>query len=333
MNKTLIGLSVALLIGSLTLWFLRKQSEPAEETAYPDRQFAIENVEDIRRIFIADMSGRTLNISLQSNGEWLLNDSLKASPTIMESVLRALKKLSIDHIPPEATRQTVLNQMRSNSLKVEAYDEKGQKMRSILIGPPNYKGTANYAMVEGSDKPYAVRVEFSNALLQPLFSINDLNLWRSLEYININIDTIKSVELRYPTEPSESFGIYRRGDSLAIEPINPLAKIEGPGPEQRILENYLSGFSSIPAAKYIDNPRLKDSITAILPMVQIVLAYPSGKDTLELQPALGLNDSGVPDKSLGFTNFFLNRSNGDFLMIQDKQVGSILQLYSSFYKR
>jgi len=96
MKKTLILLLVlTLLLGAI--YYLTTNSGK-KKIDISDRQFAIEHVEDVHKIFVASRSSEPITIKRKGDG-WVVNDSLKAKTRTVESTLDALKKLEIAYIP------------------------------------------------------------------------------------------------------------------------------------------------------------------------------------------------------------------------------------------
>lgn len=332
MNKGTIGLLLAVLVAGVAFYYIRGRAGESGDAKYPAREFAVASEDEIGRIFIADMTGRTMDLRLRPTGEWYIGDSVKASPTIMKQATSTLTQLRIDHIPPQATQAAVLETMAATALKVEVYDKEGGKLRSLLIGNGSPKGAGSYMTVEGYDEVFVVRRGLLSGILRPLFDLRNVGSWRSLEFIAFDPQDIQSVEVRYPRQASESFRVVRAGDSLRLDPLTELVGKRAEQPQQRRLESYLEVYASIPLATYVEDSPSRDSISGMVPFAQILVERTGERrDTFELQPSLLLNERGAPDASLPFSNYWVEHGKRGFVVVQDHQINPALMRYSSFF--
>jgi len=332
MNKTLLWL-VALLFVLLGLfWFLREQEAEVKTAAYPDREFAIKDENSISRIFIADLKGRTMNLTRQSDGEWLINDTVGASVTIMDQVLYTLSKIRIDHIPPETMNKTIFESMSTSGIKIEAFDAEGQKLRSLILGPSTQDERASYMMVEGQKQPYAMKVPGHTGTLRPLFDLRNIEEWRSRDWIAIKAEDITSVEVNYPRQTGSGFSIRRVGDSLQLNAESELVEISQQAPKQRLLESYLEGFEYVPLFKREDENPMKDSLSSMIPFVEVRITQKSGEtEELSLIPAFIRKNDGSLDLEGDFNNYWVVQKPGRLQTVQIQQLREWLRDYRSFY--
>ena len=332
MNKTLVGLLVALVLAVGALLVLRERADPDPYAKFPERDFAIRDTARVHRLFIADRQGRAMTFVRQPNGSWLINDSVRASPTIMESMLVTLQQLTIDYVPPEATQRTALADMRANALKVEAFDASGERLKSLLLGTATPGTRSTFALIEGFDKPFAVRRGMMTGSIRNLFDLRSVDAFRDKVFVAYDPTEITSVEARYGTTPSESFRIARDGDSLKLAPLVELAGRPARAPVQRRLESYLEGFASVPLFYRATEFPSRDSITALRPHLQLVVELAGGqRDTLEVVPQLNRNARGVPDPAVAFSNYWVERGRDEFVVVQDQQLAPLMKSYSSFF--
>ncbi len=337
MTRTTIALLAALAIAAAAFAFVRyEENNRAEE--YPERQFAVDSPDLIGRLFIADMTGRTMDVRRETDGTWTINDSVKASATLMDQATRTLAELKIDHIPNRATTGAVQQEMAANALKVEVYDRENKKLRSILIGGGSPKSTGSYMMVEGYNDVFVVRRGALTGIIRPLFDLRDIASWRSMDFIQYRPKEIMSIEVRYPQRPSESFRVVRVGDTLRLDALNELTSLTRERPQQRRLESYLDVYENIPLSTHADQSIFRDSISAMVPAVQIVVERVSvvpgerRRDTFELQPMLLLNEKGARDASLPFSNYWVEWGRKGFVTVQDHQINPALKTYQSFFE-
>ena len=328
MSKSILGLLGLLIVLLAAFWFLRKQDTAAKMQAYPDRELAVENGDEIDRVFIADLRGRTMNLTRQPNGDWLVDDSVKASATIMERVVQVLSQLRIDHIPPNTMVPTIMESMRTTGIKIEVYNKENERLRSLILGRGTHDDRASFMMVEGQSQPYAVTVPGFTGTMRPLFSIANVEDWRSRDWLAIPPEKIEQVSIDYPNQPGASFRIERDADSLRLEPGNPLVKVTGKSPRQRLLESYLEGYVNVALFRREDNLPAKDSLKAMSPFAYVNIRLADGStEELRLIPAY----SGIPVEKGGFTNYWVIQKPGRLLSVQATKLQPWLREYRSFF--
>ena len=332
MNKSLLWL-VALLVILLGLfWFLQSKETVAKAAAYPDREFSVKDETSISRIFIADLHGRTMNLTKQKGGEWLINDSVKASVTIMDQVLNTLAKIRIDHIPPESMNEMILESMKLDGIKVEVYNTENQKIRSLIIGAGTQDDRASFMMVEGQSQPYAMKVPGLTGTLRPLFDLRSVEDWRSRDWMAIQPEEILSIEVNYPRQTGSGFSISKSGDTLKLSAESDLVEISNEAPKQRLLESYLEGFTYVPLFRRENDNPLRDSIQRMTPFAELRITKESGEiEELTLVPAHGLKNDGSRDLYGPFTNYWVAQKSGEFQTVQKQQLQQWLRDYRSFF--
>lgn len=332
MSKTTIALLLALVAGAAAFYFLRERETVEPADAYPERRFAVDDRDDVHRIFAADMTGRSMDFRRRPDGTWTINDTLPASPSVIAQMVATLEQLRIDHVPTRATAEVQRQNLASNGLKVEAYDAEGRKLTGVLIGASVRKGAGSYMVVDGYDEVFAVRRGMLTGTVRPQFDLRSVAAYRAFDFMKYDPADIRSVEVRYPRLPSRSFRVDRAAGALAVEPLADVA-VQPSGPVQaRRIEGYLEGFANVPVARWTNDHPYRDSISAMTPFAQIIVATSEVRDTYELQPAALLNEYGVPDQSQPFNTFWVERGRTDFVTVQDHQIDQLLRDYQSFFE-
>ena len=332
MNKSLLWLVALLFVLLGAFWFLRNEDAEVKSAAYPDREFAIKDETTIERVFIADLHGRKMNLTKQPDGSWLINDSVKASVTIMGRVLNTLSKVRIDHIPPATMNEMIFEAMSTSGIKIEAFGADNQRLRSLILGPSTKDERQSIMMVEGQSQPYAMKLPGHSGTLRPLFSLHSIEEWRSRDWIAIKPEEIKSVQVNYPRQKGSGFKISRVGGSLELDAESDLVEISQKVPNQRLLESYLEGFAYVPLFKRHDDNPIKDSIMQMIPFVEIRIVKESGEEEeLSLIPAFGRNLDGSVNTDSQFTNYWVIQKPRRIQTVQVHQLQEWLRDYRSFY--
>ena len=332
MSKTTLFLALAVVAGAAAFFFLRDAAEVDRGKAYPERVFAVPNRDAVARIFIADMAGRTMDFRRRGDGRWLINDSVEASPTIMQQMTATLEQLRIDHTPTRATAETQREHLASSALKVEAFDEAGEKLTGVLIGASVDKGAGSYMVVDGYDDIFAVRRGMLTGTVRPQFDLRSIASLRSKSFIAYDPADIRSVEVRYPSLPSRSFRVARDGGDYEVESLAEVVAAPGAAPQPRLVEGYLEAFAQVPLSAWANDYPVRDSISRMTPFAQLIVETTSARDTFELQPDARFNEQGQRDQSAPFSNYWVERGRRDFVIVQDHQIQPLLRTYQSFFQ-
>ncbi len=339
MNKTLIGLGLALILGVGALLFLRKQENTTPEDLYPQRRLAVEDAQSIHRIFVADLKGRTADFELQPDGNWLMDGEIATKPTVMREMVNVLGKIRIDHVPPQGVVNQALKEMKGSGINVKAFDAAGNLLKSIIIGSNSKDDRYSYVVVEGYDEPFAVRVPGLTGSIRPLFTLHDKSTYRSNDFVKVDPEEVLGVQAYYPRNPGESFVITRTppagrsGQKWALSPVAEVISPAEGNPSDRQLESYIETFANVPLVVRADTYKERDSITSLIPFVQYALAREAG-DTMRLRVwPLHLADAyGEIDFDLPVSSYYVERDGEEFAIVQTHQLQPWFRGYTSFFQ-
>ena len=118
MNRTLILLIVFLILGGGTAWYLLNKEDDKTTLAGLDRDFAVENADDIQKIFLADRHGS--KVTLQRSGDhWIYNGEHRARPNAIENLLDAITRVQMKYKPPRAAVKPMIESLATEGIKVE----------------------------------------------------------------------------------------------------------------------------------------------------------------------------------------------------------------------
>lgn len=332
MNKTLLGLIAALVV-AVALLFVLQRSEEAEATyVASDRAFAVEDIGEVSTIRIADMQGRSLELSKRGT-EWVFDDSVQVSPSIMNLVLKVVGKLKVDHLPPDGTIPMIRENLQTSAIRVASFNRDDEQLASFLIGPSTKGGKRSYALVDGAEQPYAVRAPGMGGPIRVLFDLRSKTSWKSKSYIEFDPDEIQSVEVNYPREPGESFRIARSSEGFTIDPLSELVEQPPGQPSQRLLESYFEGYSYAPALAWLDEYEAKDSLRSVTPHAEVRITERNGRVTnLKLDPSYVRNQFGELDFNAPIPSFFVDRNGTELASVQTRLIEQWFRSYREFFQ-
>lgn len=334
MTRTTLALLVAALLAVGALWFLRKQESADPLAEYPERQFAVANGADIERIAIVNLRGKRIELSRGPNNRWLINDSLRASPAIMQGVVSALTTLRVDHMPPKAAVPRIQEAIQTDGLKVSTFDKAGNTLSSFIIGPTTYDDANSYAVVDGYDEPFAVRVSGLSGTLRVMFNPNSVFDWRSREFMEFEPDSIASIEVAYPKQPGESFRVERAGADGEYT-VTALTRLGGKPPgelAQTRAAAFVDEFADVPLDRRRIDPVVRDSVMQFVPHALINVAHRGDTTRYRVYPRYIRDDYGVVDPDQRVAVYFVDRDGEEFVSVQAKQIEGVLRGFTSFFQ-
>ncbi|MCB9283968.1 MAG: DUF4340 domain-containing protein [Lewinellaceae bacterium] len=295
-----------------------------------DRDFKVEDVSSIQKIFIADRQGH--QTTLERSGEaWVYNGQFPANPVVMKGLLEAISTVELQYIPPASATPTMVEDLASNGIKVEIYGRKDKLLKTYYVGgsTPDERGT--FMIMEGSNQPYVAQIPTMVGNLRMRYAaIGDQ--WRDKTLFRMPPADIDFVSVEYPKMKNRSFVLNREGETFSIRPFYEVTPPIARPYKQGSAENYLEGFRGIVAEAYENDNPLRDTITQRLPFSIITVRTKSGEEeVVRLHPAISRNaymEEGPP----AFEHYLAEVSpNNDFMLVQDRVVTRILWGYDFFF--
>ena len=330
MKRTWLLVAVFLLLGAGAFYALQKKKTQTGSHVSWDMDFAIKNVEDVGKIFIADRTGKTATLE-RKNGYWLYNGKFRARPTAMENLLETINQVNVLYIPPKAAEDPMVKSLATQGIKVEIYSTGGEKMKTYYVGGVTNDERGTYMIMDGAEQPYVVHLPTLVGQLRVRYMLGDDN-WRDRTVFAEKPEDIQSVAIEYPQQKSESFRLEKT--SASVYTISPMFSTTSPSklPQKKgIAEGYLLQFEKLGAEGYeTDNP-LRDSVTALVPFAVVTLKKNDGTEkkarfwpvSIQKRPS-----TGEPFVVRYFTE--LNQGES-FVLTQDQVFGPIFRGYHFFF--
>lgn len=193
-TKIYLIIIVALLaIVGITLFNANNKNNGEKEKA-----FKVEEFEKVTEIIFTDRLGEKM--SMKKEGEnWILNDKYPVRMHLFNEMKEALTKMEAISPVPSLGRNTVIEQMVNEAVKVEVYKGK-KKDKVIFVGGPNLRNNASHMFLEikgkASKQIYNVGIPGFRGYLTTRFLVNE-NEWRSKEIFSYLPSEVKQIEVKY----------------------------------------------------------------------------------------------------------------------------------------
>ncbi len=335
MNRTtiiLLGLFV-LLAGGTAFYFSNKPKERVSSVV-SDRDFAVRDISKVKRIFIADRMGNTVDLQKEGN-IWMYNKKYKAHQNNVALILEMLKNVEIRYQMNDKEAKNAVKSLATNGIKVEAYGENDEKLKVFYVGGMTNDERGTYMIMEGAEEPYVTHMPFFMGNLRDRFLKPQTDDWRDKMVLDYPKDDIESLTLIYPKQRNKSFIIEKKGATYSIEPYyETTTPIKGKANQSKITA-YLSEFQNLNGESFENNYSKKEKVLNQVPFCELHLELKGGKERhIRFFPKATLDGAGNPipaSDNLPFERYFMDVDGEDFMLCQVYTFGKLFVPYESFY--
>jgi len=337
-KKTIIYLLILAVLLGLAYYFSRENSDQLTSSQRWDRNFAVENIDQVGTIFIAQRDSDP-TILTKKGDRWFVNDQFLVSNSAMESLLTVIRDIDVKYIPTRASYSNIIQSIAGLGIKVEIYDKRDNLMRAYYIGGVPQDERGNYFIMEGADQPYVVHIPYFVGNLRARFMLTE-DQWRDKAIFDERTTDIKKISVRYPAQEDESFIVERNQEGrFDLRPLNEnmpkILRQRHPG----LLDNFIRNFQRIAIESYFNDYVGKDSVIATVPFAIVELERVDGeiksynfyqRFPLPLIGPYSARDADQEDFQLRF--YVNNNHTGDFMTGQYRLLSRVLWGYSWFFR-
>lgn len=179
-----------------------------------DKDFKIENSDEITKIFMKSKSGAYVILDKKDN-LWYVNNDKIAEPSYIKLLIdETLSQLSVKGTVPINARDNVMRLMAGQNVKVEVY--KGEKKDKVFyVGGTTQDMTGTYMLMENAEDPYVVHVVGFTGYLSSRFNTRAED-WYSRRFFQNKTQEMRSISLNYPKNPESNFKLTRKDSSFVL---------------------------------------------------------------------------------------------------------------------
>lgn len=170
--------------------------------------FAVESTDQISKIIISSSDEKLLLI--KENEQWKINNKYIARQHVVDNFLMALSMLQVSSPLPNNEKEQIAKMLQREGIQVDIY-KKNRILRNYYVSTPAMTNDKTYMMMVKRGEPFAVRIPAFKGLVAELFSTNE-GLWRDKTIFDYQPQNIKTISLKYPKQPSNSFEVINYGD-------------------------------------------------------------------------------------------------------------------------
>lgn len=341
MNRTLILLVLFLLLGGGAFYMLQNQDNLSTTSHRTDGDFAVENVDEIQKIFIADRKDYKVLLE-RKKGHWTYNKEFKARQTAIDDLLSTIKGIRMKYTTPRGAEKPMIENLAIAGVKVEIYGKNDKKLKTYYVGGTTANSLGTYMIMEGSSEPYVTHIPTFQGMLRGKF-MKQPDDWKDLMLFGESVEEIEFVSVEYPKQRNKSFKLEKsESGSFSVNPFYEASpKIDKPI-LQGAVEKYLSGFKGLQAESFSNGDERRDSMSQTLPFVTISVKNNKGEmNVANFYPIVIKDEFGNPVAFLraGMKNtssiarYFVDYTDGSFRMVQHKVFEHIFWSYDYFFKK
>ncbi len=335
MKKTLLLALLFIALGGVTWYAVNQKKKTANSSVQSwDMDFAVQNVEAVGKIFIADRSGKTAKLTLGKDGVWMYNDSWEARQTAVKTLLETIKRVQVQVIPPKASEEHIIKSLAAEGLKVEIYDKNDQKIKCYYVGGVTFDERGTYMIMEGSEQPYIVHLPHFTGQIRVRYLLGD-DEWRSRSVFAARPEDIQSISIEYPQKKNQSFRLEKTGNAqYEVKPFFSTTPAMPTPPRKGVSEAYLLNFESLMAEAYETGFTKKDSVMSLVPFAIVTLKKTNGttrKATFWPHEYEVTTLGGIPKQQIN-RYFTAIDDTSAFMLTQQRVMGKMFRGYDYFFE-
>lgn len=339
MGKNLLLFLVLLLFAGLAWFgFNSTSSSSTSSIDISDREFAVENIEDVHRIKLTRRSGRVVDLQKDGKAWFVGKNKKKVSDNVMSNLTNVIQNIQIKFIPPAKYNEKIINEINRIGTQVDIYNKNDKLMKSYFVGG-NVADGGTYFIMQGKTQPYVMERKVGYGGVRDLFiyleeEIYDKAIW------DINTEQISSLTVDYPKDKQESFKIQRNADGFLIDPLYNTTRRNPILADQNLLKAYVDGFDVVYSESNENDNKLLSQLKELIPFAIMSFELDDGTaKTIELYPVNQFldehEDMPAIDKAnlLYLERFFVVTNWGDLYAAQKRLILKLFRGYSYFHEQ
>jgi len=259
MKKTMIYLLVLAVLGVAVWYFVFREKNGFKND---EAGFQITDTAAITKIFLADKKGKQILLE-RKDGVWMLNGKYPSMSHPVNSLLATLNRQVAQYPVPQKTYDRVIKMMAGEAVKVELYDNDGDKIRVFYVAGEANNNAGSYMLMEGSEMPYVVQIPGFEGYLSGRYS-TALEDWRDRTVFDVPEAELKTVSVTYPEESLNNFTLKRiAADNIQVDVDKAL--MTGKPLNKRRAGVYSRFFAKVYSEGYINGTLKLDSVIKSVP--------------------------------------------------------------------
>lgn len=316
-------------------WAEKKTGGNGMANLAAERNFAVRNIDEVAKVFLADRKGNTTLLRRQED-HWMVHDQYRANPNAMENLLNTIQKIEIKYKPPQAAVNQMVANLATEGIKVMVYDHRDRLLKSYYVGGATGDELGTYIIMDGYEQPYVGHLPGWTGNIRFRYNLTGED-WRDKTVFKYPEGSIKKININYPTQQQHSFSLVKEGRDFYLKKATEEHSKSGVVANKGQVERYLKEFEKMGAEAFENgNPR-KDSILTQLPFAMILIEpfegpvqqvnlFPIQLEYIEIDAQTG---QPIPSAN-NIERYFAHDSSGDLYLVQHRVFQKILLGYDYF---
>ncbi|MEM1219320.1 MAG: DUF4340 domain-containing protein [Bacteroidota bacterium] len=333
MKKSTIALvAIAAVLGSAVAYYLASgtsNSSIASDTAW-ERDFSVKNTDDIYKIFLADRRGQTTTLTRKGD-RWIYNDQFPANPNIVKNLLQVIRLVDIKYIPPRSAIQPMVENLSTQGIKVEIYDQGDRLMKSYYVGGTTPDELGTYMIMENSEMPYVTSIASMQGGVRVRYDIFG-DKWRDKVLFDVNPEKVEAISIDFPKQRNKSFKLNIDGGKAAVVPYYEISPSLPGDPLDGAVDRYLESYDRVSAEAFENNNKEKERIITEPAFCHITVKEQGQEEVrVTLIPTFDTFVDGKKKSEVIQRYYAMVEPAGDLMLVQHQVIKGILRPYNYFF--
>lgn len=165
--------------------------------------FAIEDIESVDKIFIADKQNHSVTLTKVDKNSWKVNNKFYAREDAVKNILQAINRVRVKRPISKSEHNVQIKRLATESRKVEIY-QNGKLTKTYYVGGATQDQYGTYMIIEGSSVPFIMHIPGFLGFLTPrFFALEDL--WRENFVFKSDPRNVTFVKVENLEEPKRGF--------------------------------------------------------------------------------------------------------------------------------
>ncbi len=338
MKNTYLYLAILIVLGTIAYFLVTKESDNTLEGE--DDEFAIENIDRIHKIFIADRENVTATLVRQKDHwDYTTSDgrTYKARAAAIDILLQTIQKVQVRYKVQEAAMAMAVDNLATTGKKIEFYDKSGKRFKTYYVGGSSNDTQGTFMIMENSENPYVTHLQFWEGFLFDRYLVQEKD-WRDKTVFSYKSNEIKMIQVDYPQQQSNSFILTQvKKGKFSVEPLYPTTnKSIRPIIDQKALA-YLYNYERLIAEAFENENPHRSEILEKIPFATVTITTKDGtQKTVKFIPVIEEveeDTDGTKVRPKIQRYFACVNGNEDVYLVQDLLFGKIFWGYDFFYTK
>ena len=330
---SILLLSILFVLLGLASYFLITKKNTKSSVDSSDRNFAVSNIDEITKVFIAKRGTEPNLLEKKSDG-WYVNNKYKVGKNQIDNLINTIKNIRMASIPPKSAYTSIMKEMATIGTKVEIYTGGDVPAKTYYIGGVTNDERAVYFLMDKSVQPYIVELPQSVSNLTFRYELSEED-WRDKKIFSVYDEDLSTIQIDYPYEPNQSIHFQKKNKQwFAFDGQEaPITNFD-----QKILLRLVNSLQEMKCEAFENGNVLKSKIEQMTPYstfsyadihnqtywVKIFPINPDIESKIDISPEFVHSDK--------LFRFYVLRQDGDLLLAQVQQMPTLLSKKSDFMK-